>query len=295
MNTSYGVPTSKSPIKATTIPPIGDLFALSTDQPTTDKSATKLLGDNILDLPSEIESASSTHVETDPNDHTIDIFSHNIYKKFCKEYSLSAKMDRSIVLTDSRSMGLRSYLDGKSLDNICVFTYPGCKLSEIAVRSMKQIISYRLRLVIYMGGIVDLIKKNPVTKTLYVRHDNIAKMTEEFTQTINSIRCLLKSAFPPMTVIFAGVCGCDINICICKNRASLLTRTFSTQVYWSVIGVYDITICWRKFLTHTLPLKCTNGSPDDATIIIIFYSMGYTREMLSSDNGLTYWQDYTKK
>lgn len=77
----------------------------------------------------------------------------------------------------------------------------GYKLSEIAVRSMKEISTYRPRLVIYMGGIVDLTKKNRETNTLHVRHDNIAKMTEEMNSTMNSIRCLLKSAFPKMTYL----------------------------------------------------------------------------------------------
>lgn len=111
-------------------------------------------------------------------------------------------------------MGLQSYLDEKSLDNIGVLTYAGCKLSDIAVLSMKEITAYRPRLVIYMGGIVDLTKKKPVSKTLHVRYDNIAKMTEEMTQVMNSIRCLLKSAFLKMVVIFAGVCSCDMNMYI---------------------------------------------------------------------------------
>lgn len=53
MNTSYGVPTSKSLIKATITPPIGDLFAILVDHNTPDKRATKLLDDNIFALPIE--------------------------------------------------------------------------------------------------------------------------------------------------------------------------------------------------------------------------------------------------
>lgn len=149
----------------------------------------------------------------------------NIYKVHHCKLQVCDEMDRSIIFTDSRGMGLRPYLDEKALDNIGVFTYPGCKLSEIAVRSMKEITSYRPKLVIYMGGIVDLTKKNPVTKTLYVRHNNISKMTEEMNQTMNAIRCLLKSAFPNTTVIFAGVCGCDMNMYM-KKPGIAVDQTF---------------------------------------------------------------------
>lgn len=121
-------------------------------------------------------------------------------------------MDRSIIFTDSRGLALRSYLDEKEWNNIGVFTYAGCRLSDIGIRSMKEITRYRPKLVIYMGGIVDLTKKNHVTKALSVRYENSAKMVEEFTQTMNALRHLLKASYPNMIVIFAGVCGCDMNM-----------------------------------------------------------------------------------
>lgn len=159
---------------------------------------------------------------------TLDLNTYN--KKTYTNYSVFAKMARSIIFTDSRGMGLRSYLDEKSLDNIGVFTYAGCKLSDIAVRSMKEITAYRPQMVVYMGGIVDLTKKNPVAKTLYVRQDNIAKMTEEMMQIMNSIRCLLKSAFPKMIVIFGGVCGCDMNMYMRKPGIAIDQHLLDSSV-----------------------------------------------------------------
>lgn len=78
MNVSYGVPASKSPIKATITPPIADLFEVPTDQTTSGKSAPKLLGDNLFDLPDETIPSSSEHVERDSDDHTVYIGSQHI-------------------------------------------------------------------------------------------------------------------------------------------------------------------------------------------------------------------------
>lgn len=71
MNTSYEVPTLKSPIKAAIAPPIADLFEIPAGQMAIRKSASKLPDDDVFALPTKTQPSCSTHVETDPNDHSI--------------------------------------------------------------------------------------------------------------------------------------------------------------------------------------------------------------------------------
>lgn len=120
--------------------------------------------------------------------------------------------EKSIIFTDSRGLGLRYALDEKGLNNIGVFSYCGSNLNEIALRSMKEIYRHKPKLVIYMGGIVDLTKKDPTTKALSIRYTNSAKMVDHMVKSMDAIRYLLKSVFPNMVVIFAGVCGADLHM-----------------------------------------------------------------------------------
>lgn len=63
-----------------------------------------------------------------------------------------------------------------------------------------------------MGGIVDITMKDPVSKTLGLRCSNYAVLIEHVKKTMDSIRYLLKTSYLKMVVIFAGVCGADLNM-----------------------------------------------------------------------------------
>lgn len=115
-----------------------------------------------------------------------------------------------IVISDSRGRFLQEYLPA---EGIKVLYYSGATLVDIVKLSHAQCTSMKPKHILVMGGICNMSQKNRQTREITLRFDNEENLLTHMKSVFYEAWELAHNLYPNVNVMFAGLCGLDLNCC----------------------------------------------------------------------------------
>lgn len=115
-----------------------------------------------------------------------------------------------IVIADSRGRFLQDYLHS---DRIKVLFYSGATLDNMLRRSHAQCLSIRPKYILVLGGICNMSQKNRQSGEITLRFSNEAELWTSMKSAFLEAWELAHEFYPSYKIMFAGLCGLDLNRC----------------------------------------------------------------------------------
>ena len=133
---------------------------------------------------------------------------------------------KSLVIADSRGAHMETLLNNTAdIGNIHVSVNPGSGLTRSAERTKQWIVNNKPDLIIIMSGICDITSKDNISKTIRLKYNTVAEVTETVMRSIRQTYDLIQH-IGEFTVSFSTITGLELADTNNKDRRKMTDNEY---------------------------------------------------------------------